>query len=482
MNISDNLNSVNPFPFIKKSRVLIIGDVMLDKYWHGSASRISPEAPVPVVHVNTEENKVGGSGNVAMNCAALGANTSLISFCGNDTNGDLINEILVKAGVKTYIKKIKNFITITKLRILSKNQQLLRTDFEIPIVHPSQDSAFKTFQKKLQTHNAVIISDYGKGLITNLEQYISAANEQKKIIIVDPKGKNFYKYKGSSIITPNMSEFEAVVGVCKDLYDIEKKAKKLLKQLSLSAVLVTRSEKGMTLIEKGKKPFNVPALAKDVYDVTGAGDTVVSVLGSCLGGGMNFRNSVVIANIAASIVVGKVGTSTVSPEEILSLLPKNVAPIKETKKTIINKIINLKKSGKKIVFTNGCFDLLHPGHINYLKKAKDLGDILVIGLNSDSSVRRLKGNKRPINNQKDRTMLLQSLSFVDYVITFSDDTPEKLIKTLSPNILVKGGDYKVADVAGASYVQQNQGEVKIIDFIDGYSSSSIIQRIIRGYL
>ena len=478
----DYLNLTNLFTKIKKSRILIIGEVMLDKYWHGSTSRISPEAPVPVVHVDSEENKVGGSGNVAMNCASLGAKTSIISFCGDDNNGYLANQILKKAGVKTYIKKIKHFTTITKLRILSKNQQLIRSDFEMPLKASLQDNALKTFQNKIHSTDVVIISDYGKGLISNLKHYISAANAEKKIIIVDPKGTDFRKYKGSTILTPNMSEFEAVVGSCKNLHEIELKAKKLIKQLSLNALLITRSEKGMTLVEKGKKSFNVPALAKDVYDVTGAGDTVVSVLASCLGAGITFRDSVVIANIAASIVVGKVGTSTVSPKEIINTVPDNTYHINDTKRKIIKRIIDLKESGKKIVFTNGCFDILHPGHLSYLREAKNLGDILVIGLNSDTSVRRLKGTKRPINKQKDRSILLQSLSFVDYVIPFSEDTPKDLIKILSPDILVKGGDYKIKDIEGADHVIENNGEVKILDFIHGYSSSNIIEKIKRGYL
>lgn len=476
----DNLNITNLFTKIKKSRILIIGEVMLDKYWHGSTSRISPEAPVPVVHVDSEENKAGGSGNVAMNCASIGAKTSIISFCGDDNNGYLVNQILKKAGVKTYIKIIKHFTTITKLRILSKSQQLIRSDFEMPLKASLQDNALKTFQNKIHSNDVVIISDYGKGLISNLKHYISAARAEKKIIIVDPKGTDFRKYKGSTILTPNMSEFEAVVGSCKNLYEIELKAQKLINQLSLNALLITRSEKGMTLVEKGKKSFNVPALAKDVYDVTGAGDTVVSVLASCLGAGMTFRDSVVIANIAASIVVGKVGTSTVSLEEIINTFPDNTYHINDTKKKIIKRIIDLKQSGKKIVFTNGCFDILHPGHLSYLREAKNLGDILVIGLNSDTSVRRLKGTKRPINKQKDRSILLQSLSFVDYVITFSEDTPKDLIEILSPDILVKGGDYKIKDIEGADHVIKNNGEVKILDFIHGYSSSNIIEKIKRG--
>jgi D-beta-D-heptose 7-phosphate kinase/D-beta-D-heptose 1-phosphate adenosyltransferase len=478
----DYLNLTNLFTKIKKSRILIIGEVMLDKYWHGSTSRISPEAPVPVVHVDSEENKVGGSGNVAMNCASLGAKTSIISFCGDDDNGYLVNQILKKAGVKTYIKKIKHFTTITKLRILSKNQQLIRSDFEMPLKASLQDNALKTFQNKIHSTDVVIISDYGKGLISNLKHYISAAKAEKKIIIVDPKGTDFRKYKGSTILTPNMSEFEEVVGSCKNLHEIELKAKKLIKQLSLNALLITRSEKGMTLVEKGKKSFNVPALAKDVYDVTGAGDTVVSVLASCLGAGITFRDSVVIANIAASIVVGKVGTSTVSPKEIINTVPDNTYHINDTKRKIIKRIIDLKQSGKKIVFTNGCFDILHPGHLSYLREAKNLGDILVIGLNSDTSVRRLKGTKRPINKQKDRSILLQSLSFVDYVIPFSEDTPKDLIEILSPDILVKGGDYKIKDIEGADHVIKNNGKVKILDFIHGYSSSNIIEKIKRGYL
>lgn len=479
---NDYLNLTNLFTKIKKSRILIIGEVMLDKYWHGSTSRISPEAPVPVVHVDSEENKVGGSGNVAMNCASLGAKTSIISFCGDDDNGYLVNQILKKAGVKTYIKKIKHFTTITKLRILSKNQQLIRSDFEMPLKASLQDNALKTFQNKIHSTDVVIISDYGKGLISNLKHYISAAKAEKKIIIVDPKGTDFRKYKGSTILTPNMSEFEEVVGSCKNLHEIELKAKKLIKQLSLNALLITRSEKGMTLVEKGKKSFNVPALAKDVYDVTGAGDTVVSVLASCLGAGITFRDSVVIANIAASIVVGKVGTSTVSPKEIINTVPDNTYHINDTKRKIIKRIIDLKQSGKKIVFTNGCFDILHPGHLSYLREAKNLGDILVIGLNSDTSVRRLKGTKRPINKQKDRSILLQSLSFVDYVIPFSEDTPKDLIEILSPDILVKGGDYKIKDIEGADHVIKNNGKVKILDFIHGYSSSNIIEKIKRGYL
>lgn len=462
------------------ARVLVVGDVMLDSYWHGPASRISPEAPVPVVKIEKQEARIGGAGNVALNAAVLGASTRLLSLTGQDAAADQIETMLGTNRVQTHLQRVANSSTITKLRILSRNQQLIRLDFEDHFPEWNAEALLKDFCSCLPAVDVVILSDYAKGALRRSHDLIAAARRAGKIVIVDPKGDNFDHYRGASLITPNLSEFEAVVGHCESEAEIERRGIVLRDQLELDAVLVTRSEKGMTLLERGQPPMHLPTRTQDVYDVTGAGDTVVATLAAALGAGMPLKEAVFLSNVAAGIVVAKLGTATVTPAE-LELALQGSAPGSQkdlcTEDELMLRVDSARAKGERIVMTNGCFDILHPGHIDYLEKARALGDRLIVAVNDDDSVRRLKGEARPVNPLSSRMRILAALVCVDWVVSFSENTPERLICKLLPDILVKGGDYRVDQVVGGECVRKAGGEVRILDFLSGHSTTSLIRRI-----
>lgn len=462
-----------------KSRVLVVGDVMLDRYWHGAASRISPEAPVPVVQVQQVENRPGGAANVALNIVSLGASCKLIGVVGNDEAGDELKRVLEDSGVVSAFAIEDLLPTITKLRVISRQQQLIRLDFEDANVVASANKVSAKFEETVPYFDVVVFSDYGKGALTGINKLIQIAKTMNKRVLVDPKGAEWEKYKGADILTPNMSEFEAVVGKCKSEDDIVTKGKDLIGRLNLEALLVTRGEHGMSLIAAAGEILHLPTHAREVYDVTGAGDTVISVLGACIAAGEEWSNATRIANIAAGIVVGKLGTATVTASE-LRLAVKgyqehDLGIVSE--KQLIDAVKDFKARGERIVMTNGCFDILHPGHVTYLEQARQLGDRLIVAVNDDESVRRLKGSSRPINTLQNRMAVLAGLSSVDWVVPFSEDTPERLICEVMPDVLVKGGDYKAEQIAGHKCVLENGGQVIVQDFVEGCSTSSIVQRI-----
>ncbi len=466
-------------PDFKLANVLVVGDVMLDRYWHGSTSRISPEAPVPVVNINDLEDRAGGAGNVALNIAALGANSSLIGLIGKDENGEQLTQLLNKQGIQTDLIDDNNIATITKLRIISRHQQLLRLDFE----HQNNQINAKLLDKKvhqrLKQSNALVLSDYGKGVLHNPQPLIEQAKKNHIPVLIDPKGTDFERYRHASLITPNLSEFEAVVGQCKDDKQLVTKAQTLIQDLQLDAILITRSEKGMTLVQQDAPVFHLPTSAREVFDVTGAGDTVIATLASCLASGINLIDATCIANAAAGVVVGKLGTASINPNELQQALTPQ-APLTGgiTSNQDMQQIIKtIHARGETLVMTNGCFDLLHPGHIQYLQEAKNLGDYLLVAVNSDKSVRRLKGTQRPINNLQTRMQMLSALQSVDWVTDFSEDTPQRLIQQILPDILVKGGDYQIHEIAGADAISNNGGMVKVLSFKDNHSSSAIINKI-----
>lgn len=467
---------------LSDARVLVVGDVMLDSYWHGPASRISPEAPVPVVKIDMQEARVGGAGNVALNAAVLGAKTHLLGLAGKDTAADQIESLLAASKVRILLQRVANSSTITKLRVLSRNQQLIRLDFEDHFPEWDPDALQREFDKCLAEVDVVILSDYAKGALRRSRDLIVAARSAGKTVIVDPKGDNFERYRGASLITPNLSEFEAVVGHCDSEAEIERRGIALRDELELGAVLVTRSEKGMTLLERGQPPLHLPTRTQDVYDVTGAGDTVVATLGAALGGGMTLKEAVILSNVAAGIVVAKLGTATVTPDELERALHVNASGGQQgmcTEDTLKVRLADSRTKGERIVMTNGCFDILHPGHIDYLEKARALGDRLVVAVNDDDSVRRLKGELRPVNSLHSRMRMLAALACVDWVVPFNEDTPERLICNLLPDILVKGGDYSEDEVVGGDCVKAAGGQVTIIDFLHGHSTTSLIRKI-RG--
>jgi D-beta-D-heptose 7-phosphate kinase/D-beta-D-heptose 1-phosphate adenosyltransferase len=467
-------------PDFSRARLLVVGDVMLDRYWHGPTSRISPEAPVPVVRIDQEEDRLGGAGNVALNAAMLGARTQLLGLAGQDTAADTVEKMLTERGVTCRLQRVSGSKTITKLRVLSRHQQLIRLDFEDHFLNWDADALQLDFAERLAHVDAVILSDYAKGVLRRSPDLIAAARKAGLPVIVDPKGTDFERYRGATLITPNLSEFEALVGRCDSDAEIERRGVDLREQLDLEAVLVTRGEKGMTLLARGHAPLHLPTRAQEVFDVTGAGDTVVATLGAAVAAGMPLHEAVALANIAAGIVVAKLGTATVSPAELERAMrgghdvcSRGVCDDDE----LLAQIANARGNGERVVMTNGCFDILHPGHIDYLEKARALGDRLVVAVNDDASVRRLKGVDRPVNSLATRLRMLSALSCVDWVIPFSEDTPERVICKMVPDILVKGGDYSVDQIVGGDCVKAAGGEVLVLDFLPGHSTTSLIDKI-----
>jgi D-beta-D-heptose 7-phosphate kinase/D-beta-D-heptose 1-phosphate adenosyltransferase len=470
-------------PYFEKGRVLVVGDVMLDRYWIGNATRISPEAPVPVVHVEASKDSPGGAGNVALNITALGSQTSLIGLRGEDAAGDLLEAVLREHQVAPFFAKMQAIPTITKLRVLSHHQQLIRLDFEEKISHDISQALMPLYQEQLKNHDVVVLSDYNKGALNQVSELITQARKLNKPVFIDPKGNDFKKYQGATLLTPNLKEFEIIVGICIDEKEIESKGLALIKELDLEALLVTRSEKGMSLLQKNKLPLHIPTEAQDVFDVTGAGDTVIGVLAAAYAAGQSLEEAVFIANLAAGLVVAKSGSATVTIPElenaIRSKRPSYHSEIID-EETLLSLRRKAKEKGQVVVMTNGCFDLLHAGHIAYLEEAKALGDYLILAVNDDASVKRLKGESRPIVSLENRMAVLAGLRAVDYVVPFSEDTPLRLIEKLLPDILVKGADYTVDKVVGADLVVANGGEVKLIKFKEGCSTSNIVEKIKKG--
>ena len=465
-------------PAFAKARVLVAGDVMLDRYWSGSTSRISPEAPVPVVKIANDVVRAGGAANVALNLAALGVATTAIGVVGDDADGALLADALRVAAITPQLLQGRA-PTIAKLRVMSRNQQLLRMDFEERLdVAGAFDRAtlIARFGQALEASDAVILSDYGKGTLADVATLIAAARTAGKPVLIDPKGTDWSPYAGATLLTPNLSEFEAVVGQCASDADLVAKAEALRAKLDLKALLITRSERGMTLIEPGRAPLHLPTAAREVFDVTGAGDTVIATLGAALAAGSVLADACRFANAAAGITVGKLGAATVSPAELLAVLGNVSAGSVLDEDTLVMYIEALKKLGKTVVMTNGCFDILHTGHVRYLEAARSLGDVLIVAVNTDDSVKRLKGPTRPLNNCVDRMAVLAALRCVDFCVAFAEDTPARLIGRVLPHKLVKGGDYKPQDIAGYDDVTAAGGQVLALDFHDGYSTTRLIER------
>ncbi len=461
------------------AKILVVGDVMLDQYWSGTAQRISPEAPVPVVKVNADEVRAGGAANVALNITSLGAQVTLVGVIGEDESGKQLTDLLSASGVNNHWVYADSG-TICKLRVLSHHQQLIRMDFENPIEKSIAKKVAETTASILKGFDVLVISDYAKGSLQCVSSIIQAAKKEKIPVFIDPKGKDFSIYAGATLIKPNQSEFELIVGSCDSDEELISKAKDLIEQLDIEVLLVTRSENGMALIEKGKQPFLLNSKAQEVFDVTGAGDTVMATLATVFASGNNLTNSMHCANEAASIVVRKVGTSTVSKSELeqqlkAAMRDKGFASMKVDEVKDLVKLAQEK--GEKVVITNGCFDILHSGHVRYLNEAAKQGDRLIVAVNSDESVNILKGDSRPIVDLESRMELLSALSCVDWVVPFNEETPEKLICYLEPDVLVKGGDYKPEQIAGSKCVWDNGGEVKVLSFWDGYSTTKLVEKI-----
>lgn len=479
-NESFNKNSKMKLPDFNQASVLVVGDLMLDRNWQGDTSRISPEAPVPVVHVRTVDDRPGGAGNVALNIAGLESAVTVLGYTGSDDAADSLRSLLEKANVNCQFEQLDNQPTITKLRILSRHQQLIRLDFEDSFHDLPVEKLLANFAEAVTAHDVVILSDYGKGTLASAQQLIATANAAGKKVLIDPKGTDFSKYKGATLITPNWSEFQAVVGSCETDEDVVTRGSALMEELELDALLVTRGEKGMTLLQPDCEPMHLPTQAQEVFDVTGAGDTVISTLAASLAAGSSFSDATVLANQAAGLVVAKLGTATISQQELTATL----GSLSDTPKGFVGAdeltalIQHARENNEKVVLTNGCFDILHPGHVRYLQQAKALGDRLVILVNDDASVGRLKGPERPINNLETRAEMLTALACVDWVCAFSEDSPKAHICRILPDILVKGGDYqRIEDIEGHDCVAQAGGATYVLDYVDGCSTTNLIKNI-----
>ncbi|WP_163557860.1 bifunctional D-glycero-beta-D-manno-heptose-7-phosphate kinase/D-glycero-beta-D-manno-heptose 1-phosphate adenylyltransferase HldE [Halomonas sp. NO4] len=465
---------------LEQARVLVVGDVMLDRYWHGGTSRISPEAPVPVVRVGETEDRPGGAANVALNIAALGGQASLAGLVGDDAHADELARRLESSEVSAHLVRRPGVSTITKLRVMSRNQQLIRLDFEDELQEVDTGEMLEQVTAALPAADLVILSDYGKGTLNRVEALIEAVRAAGKRVLIDPKGSDFAKYRGASVITPNLTEFEAVVGPCRSDAELAAKGEALRAELGLEALLITRSEKGMTLIREDHEPLHLPTRAREVFDVTGAGDTVIGVLGLALAAGHAFPEAMTLSNLAAGLVVAKPGTATLSIAELYTALHGDklaeFGVIQES--ALVEAVRAAQARGERVVMTNGCFDILHAGHVAYLEHARRLGDRLIVAVNDDASVARLKGPKRPINPLARRMQVLAGLGAVDWVVPFAEETPQRLIEAVLPDVLVKGGDYQPEAIAGGDAVRAAGGEVKVLGFEDGVSTTAMISTIL----
>ena len=463
---------------------LVIGDVMLDRYLIGSVGRISPEAPVPIVLLNTQNERAGGAANVAANLALLGIKTQLIGCVGNDIEAASLGKLITDIGIENDLVTSKQRPTIAKTRIVSGHQQMMRLDQESHSAFTIDETkaVLSAIQIALKTNPAVVIlSDYAKGLLSLevCQAVIAQCNAQQIPVLVDPKGSDYSKYVGATALTPNKKE---TAEACKiDINDASliAKASALKAQLGLAFLAVTRGEEGISLIDEST--HHLPAIAKQVFDVSGAGDTVIATLAAGLIAELNPLQSLQLANIAAAVVVGKVGTVPITQADLIEALNAEQGSVQAHKvcdlAELKAKVAAWKLAKQKIVFTNGCFDLLHAGHVTYLEAAKKRGDKLILGLNTDRSVSALKGPSRPVVHEDDRARVLAALESVDAVILFDEDTPLNLINAIKPNVIAKGSDYSASQVVGGKEVQSWGGEIALIDLVEGRSTSNIIKKM-----
>lgn len=467
-------------------RVVVVGDIMLDRYITGNVERVSPEAPVPVLKVSEEFQSPGGAANVALNLKAMGAKVTLIGVTGTDREGDLLIDEIKSSGISTTgILRDKSANTTVKTRLIASNQQIVRIDKEsVQEISPqAEKSVIQKVENAFKSDpGAIIISDYAKGALTDrvLKNIIKLARKKRILTVVDPKGTDFTKYSGADVLTPNKGEAEAASGAkITDDKSLIQAARNIIKLSGSNAVLITRGRDGVSFMKKGGKLGTVSSEAKDVYDVTGAGDTAVSVFTLAYAVSKDLGESVKLANSAAGIAVGKLGASQVDTGELEYSLSNLGGPVSKiySRENLAKKLSAHRSNGDQVVFTNGCFDLFHTGHLKLLTEAAALGDALVVAINSDSSVKRLKGKGRPFVNESDRARLLTALDCVTYLTVFSEDTPLELIKKLKPDVLVKGGDYNAEDIVGGEFVRKNGGSVETIPLVDGISTTSIAGKI-----
>ncbi len=466
------------FKPLESARVLVVGDIILDQYIYGDTNRISPEAPVPVVKVASTEERPGGAANVAVNVSSLGVGVKLLGMTGNDDASDRLARLLEKHAVDFEFTRQADFPTIAKMRILSQHQQLLRLDYEEDGQSLDDSQLHEVYELNVKQADVVVLSDYAKGSLKNISLLVDLAKQNDVPVLIDPKSVDFNRYRNASFITPNLKEFEAVAGHCKTEQQLVQKALDLCETFALDGLLVTRGEHGMTLVQPGQEALHLQAESHEVFDVTGAGDTVIATLAAALASDYDIQQATTLANIAAGMVVEKLGAATVSAAELNAKQPTDTVTSGVMDSVTAAEMIQIaQRNNERIVMTNGCFDILHTGHISYLEQAKQLGNKLIVAVNSDSSVRKLKGETRPVNPLVDRMKLLAALACVDMVVSFEEETPASLIASLKPDILVKGGDYTEDQIAGADFVKANGGEVVILPFLEGSSTSLIMEKI-----
>lgn len=467
---------------IPNANIFVIGDVMLDRYYLGGTDRISPEAPVPVVRVARTEYRAGGAANVALNVARLGGQVSLFGLHGKDPDGQLLTDLLGQEKIALKLIAGDGLRTISKSRIISRQQQIVRLDMDEDLGREGPQTLLRSFEDLVGGCNSVIVSDYGKGTLGEVSKIITAARKAGKWVLVDPKGEDFSIYSGANIITPNFAEFCAAGGEVATEEVMLASARAMLDECGIDYMLLTRGGEGMTLIGQ-EENHHFPALTLEVSDVTGAGDTVIATFATMIGAGFELPDAARLANIAAGIVVGKLGAATVTAEDLARRAGRNelggFMDLHPTVEQTLQQIDRAREAGRRIVFTNGCFDILHAGHVRYLNAARALGHRLVVGLNTDGSVRRLKGDGRPVNSLEDRLEVLSGLACVDWVVPFGDDpdesdTPERLIRRVQPDMLVKGADHTLDTIVGADFVRRNGGEVVAIPLLPGRSTTALI--------
>ncbi len=468
-------------PDFGSAAVIVAGDVMLDRYWFGPTGRISPEAPVPVVRISGIEDRPGGAANVAVNLADLGVATRLCGCVGSDDTADQLQALLGRCGVEDRLVRVDGRKTVTKLRVLSRNQQLIRLDFEQERAAGVGEKIVDVFDDWLDSAGAAVLSDYGKGSMDQAQSHIASCRRASVPALVDPKGSDFSRYKGATVVTPNLTEFEAVVGTCDTDAELAERARRLASDHDIQYLLITRSDKGMMLVGRDDTVHELAAEAREIFDVTGAGDTVIAATAAGLAAGQTMIEAASLANLAAGLVVRKLGVSSVTASELRLALHQRGKGGRRLpdRSQLVEAVRQARERGEKIVMTNGCFDILHAGHIAYLEEAKTLGDRLIVAVNDDESVRRLKGDGRPINALEDRLAVLSGLAAVNWVVPFAEDTPKDLVAEVLPDVLVKGGDYRPDEIAGAGNVLRNGGEVKVLAYREGSSTSEIVDRI-RG--
>lgn len=467
-------------PDVSGTHVLVVGDVMLDRYIQGRADRVSQEAPVPVVQVEGSDERLGGAANVARNLASLGVRCTLVGAVGDDASGHAIRELLGAAGIRADLATAEGWRTTLKERVVSKHKQLLRMDFEAPLPTAAVREVANRAVPHLAAADALILEDYDKGALAQPAALIAKARLHGLPVVADPKFKPFAAYRGVDVLKPNRREFEEAVGRWPAESELTQVGARLAAQNAIGAIALTRGEQGLTLVEADGERLDLRSAAVDVYDSTGAGDTVAATLGICAALGWSRTDSAFAANVAGGLVCAKFGTATVSRAELNRAIGDHaqhshaVDSLPSNQLTTI--VASARRYGERIVFTNGCFDILHAGHVGYLNEARELGDRLIVAVNDDESARRLKGTGRPINSLESRVRVLEGLSAVDWVVPFSEDTPEALLAEIRPDVLVKGGDYAPHEVVGADLVRGYGGDVRVLSLVEGCSTTSLLDR------